>query len=234
YFTFQWSFLSVGQDERTDPYRSVLWKEAYGNVLELGPGFSSSLKHLHHKTTNDSSYNVDPAVIHSYTALEPNPFMYNGLQENAEKNGFRVKYDHENDPNNIPQAVLDGAPYDTILTSFALCTAAKPEESIKNIIKLLKPGGSYIFVEHVRHPTPGDPLVVEDNGVNGWFWGKMQDWVNPIWNILGHGCHITRKTGEVIASMDGWESVDYKMVRVNDILIAYFLPMAFGTAIKAK
>ncbi|KAJ2610619.1 hypothetical protein H4S08_003528 [Coemansia sp. RSA 1365] len=187
--------------------------------------------------------------------------MYNGLQENAEKNGFCVKYDYDSypectisdtkdsdkelvpfkivrgtldDPNNIPQAVLDGAPYDTILTSFALCTAAKPEESIKNIISLLKPGGSYIFVEHVKHPTPGDPLVVEDNGVNGWFWGKMQDWVNPIWNILGHGCHITRKTGEVIASMDGWESVDYKMVRVNDILIAYFLPMAFGKAIKAK
>ncbi|KAJ2081104.1 hypothetical protein H4R24_002575 [Coemansia sp. RSA 988] len=185
--------------------------------------------------------------------------MYSGLQENAERNGFYVEYDHVSypectiqgtkgsheelvpfrivrgtldDSNNIPQAILDGAPYDTILTSFALCTAANPQESIKNIMHLLKPGGKFIFIEHIRHPTPGDPLVVEENGVDGWFWGKMQDWVNPIWNILGHGCHITRKTGENIANMDGWESVDHKIVRVNGSILAFFLPMSFGKAIK--
>ncbi|KAJ2801373.1 hypothetical protein H4R20_003695 [Coemansia guatemalensis] len=256
----QWTFLGVGQDERAEPYRSKLWKEAYGNVLEVGPGFSASLKHLQHKTTKDSNYVVDPDVIHSYTALEPNPFMYGGLQENAEKVGFCVDYDHDSYPectmsgtedphkelvpfkivrgtldnsNNIPQAILDGAPYDTVLTSFVLCTSTNREEFIRNIVRLLKPGGTYLFIEHIRHPTPGNPLVIEDNGVNGRFWGKMQDWLNPIWNIFGQGCHITRDLGEDIANIDGWESVDYKMVRVNATFIAYFVPMAFGKAIKA-
>ncbi|KAJ2543947.1 hypothetical protein EV175_005937, partial [Coemansia sp. RSA 1933] len=189
-----WLWESCRNDAKVDMYRKVLWKEISGKVLDLGPGFAKSLEFLCHTTTSDSSHVVDPAVVHSYTALEPNPFMYDKLQKNAEDNGFCVRYDHQSypegagmdtecakkddmvpfnivrgtldDESTIPQAVLDGAPYDTVLTSFSMCTVRDPESTVKNIISLLKPGGKYVFIEHVLQPDVGDPHVAEDNNVN--------------------------------------------------------------------
>ncbi|KAJ2161222.1 hypothetical protein GGF46_001650 [Coemansia sp. RSA 552] len=209
---------------------------------------------------NDGAYSVDPTVVESYTALEPNPFMYGGLQKNAEDNGFCVKYDGETYPDGkgtpvkdyqdlvpfhivrgtlddeaqVPTSVLANAPYDTIITSFSLCTARNLQESIRSIVRLLKPGGMYIFIEHIRHPPVGDPLVLEDNGVDGRFWGAMQGIVNPLWRILGHGCEVNRHTAQTIDSTSGWESVEYKYVRIGGDILSYFLPMTFGKAIKAR
>ncbi|KAJ2726976.1 hypothetical protein GGI07_000093 [Coemansia sp. Benny D115] len=194
-------------------------------------------------------------------SLEPNAFLYGRLQKNAELNGFKVEYDTVSYPEGakittmagrddlvpfkivngtldnsegIPQAVLDEAPYDSILTSFSLCTAGDPETSLANIFKLLKPGGVYYFIEHVRQPEANDPLVIEDNGVNAYFWGKVQDWMTPAWRAVGHGCHLNRRTGETIAKMGCWKTVDYKNVRPVIDLQSRIMPLSFGKAIKPE
>ncbi|KAJ2677207.1 hypothetical protein IWW42_000012 [Coemansia sp. RSA 1085] len=252
---------SERNNAKVDVYRKMIWPEISGKVLEVGPGFAESLRFLNHVTLNDGTFAVDPNTIHSYTALEPNPFLYSRLHANAESNGFCVQYDRKSYPectevdtlatrknmvpftivrgtldnfDKIPQAVLDGAPYDTILTSFSLCTAKDPEATINNIIRLLKPGGAHVFIEHVRQPPPGDPLVIEDNNVNAVLWGKIQDWLAPAWSIAGHGCYINRRTGETIANAQGWESVEYKNVRPVIDLQSRIMPLSFGKAIKAK
>ncbi|KAJ2338610.1 hypothetical protein GGF43_006838, partial [Coemansia sp. RSA 2618] len=130
------------QDTRANKYRTNLWKEVSGKVLELGPGYGSSLELLPHKTASDGQFITDPDVIQSYTVVEPNPFMFEKLQQNAEKHGFCVKYDRQtctegdnydtvtdndrlvpfnivrgtlDDSENVPQSTLDNAPYDTIV-----------------------------------------------------------------------------------------------------------------------
>ncbi|KAJ1749229.1 hypothetical protein LPJ79_003883 [Coemansia sp. RSA 1821] len=260
-FKLLWIVESERNNAKVDVYRKMIWPEISGNVLEIGPGFAESLRFLNHVTLNDGTFAVDPNTIHSYTALEPNPFLYSRLHANAESNGFCVQYDRKSYPectevdtlatrknmvpftivrgtldnfDKIPQAVLDGAPYDTILTSFSLCTAKDPEATINNIIRLLKPGGAHVFIEHVRQPPPGDPLVIEDNNVNAELWGKIQDWLNPVWKIIGHGCCIDRRTGETIANAQGWESVEYKNVRPVIDLQSRVMPLSFGKAIKAQ
>ncbi|KAJ1989436.1 hypothetical protein GGI25_006076 [Coemansia spiralis] len=260
-FKILWIFESRRNDAKVDMYRKMLWPEISGKVLDLGPGFAKSLEFLRHATATDGSYAIDSAVVHSYTALEPNPFLYSHLHKNAEKNGFCVQYDRQSYPDGkesntvavrdnmvpftivrgtldkkslIPQAVLDGAPYDTILTSFSMCTVKDPESTAKNIIKLLKPGGKYVFIEHVLQPDVDDPHVVEDNGVDAKFWAGVQKFINPLWKIIGHGCHINRRTGDTIASIDGWESVDYKSVRPAIDLQSRIMPLSFGIATKAK
>lgn len=227
--------------------------------MEVGPGFAGSLKFLAHSTKNNGAFTVDPTFVYSYTALEPNPFMYEKMQQNAETNGFGVEYDPTtcanytkkntpltkqeavpfnivcgtlDDPYDIPQAVLDKAPFDSILTSFSLCTARDPQATLASIQKLLKPGGTFYFIEHVRQPDLDDPTVIENNGVNGTFWGKVQDWATPIWKIIGHGCHLNRRTGLAIAGMKGWSSVEYQSVRLNNGWQAYIMPISFGKAVK--
>ncbi|KAJ2241020.1 hypothetical protein GGH97_004441, partial [Coemansia sp. RSA 475] len=160
-FKTLWLVESDRNNAKVDTYRKALWTEISGNVLELGPGFAESLRFLTHVTISDGSHVVDSNTITSYTALEPNVFLYDQLHKNAETNGFCVEYDHKSypnckelgtiptrenmvpfnivrgtldDPDNIPQCVLDNAPYDTVLTSFSLCTVKDPEATIKNII----------------------------------------------------------------------------------------------------
>ncbi|KAJ2711998.1 hypothetical protein H4R19_002980 [Coemansia spiralis] len=261
-FSAGWTIESKRNNRKVDQYRKMIWPEIQGKVLELGPGYAESLCHLTHMTATDGAFVVDPGVVHSYTALEPNPFMFGGLVKNAEENGFRVAYDdvttkgHQSatlaaapregaaqfnivrgtldDANNIPQFILDEAPYDTIVTSFSLCTARDPPAAVDNIIRLLKPGGAHIFIEHVRQPPPGDPRVIEENGVNAVLWGKIQDWLTPAWSVFGHGCHLNRRTGETIANAEGWESVEYKSVRPDVDIQSRFMALSFGKAIKAK
>ncbi|KAJ2461660.1 hypothetical protein GGF42_000049 [Coemansia sp. RSA 2424] len=255
-----WIVESSRNDVKVDVYRKMIWPEISGNVLELGPGFALSLKFLAHTTTSNGSFYVDPNVVKSYTALEPNPFMYPRLQANAEANGFCVEYDRTSYPDkkaqdtamsntrtvpfkivrgtlddvaNIPEAVLAQAPFDSILTSFSLCTVRDPETAVRNIQSLLKPGGAFYFIEHVRQPDPKDPTVVEDNGVDAVFWGKFQDWITPIWKIGGHGCHVNRQSGLTIANIGGWKAVDYKSVRPVIDLQSRIMPLSFGKAIKA-
>ncbi|KAJ2663303.1 hypothetical protein IWW48_001405 [Coemansia sp. RSA 1200] len=260
-FKSLWVWESRRNDVKVDVYRKMIWPEISGKVLDLGPGFAKSLKFLSHATSGDGSFVVDPAVISAYTALEPNPFLYDKLHRNAEENGFSVRYDSHSypegagrdtraaredavpfsivrgtldDAGRIPQAVLDGAPYDTVLTSFSMCTVRDPESTVANIIRLLRPGGKYVFIEHVLQPDVGDPHVAEDNNkVDVRFWASVQNFINPLWKAIGHGCNINRRTGDTIANAEGWESVDYKSVRPVIDLQSRIMPLSFGIARKA-
>ncbi|KAJ1729390.1 hypothetical protein LPJ61_003546 [Coemansia biformis] len=261
YFSAIWTVESKRNNRKVDVYRKEIWPEIKGKVLELGPGYAESLRHLDHATATDGAFVVNPGTIHSYTALEPNPFMFGGIHKNAETNGFHVTYDESttvghqsasaapardnavpfaivrgtlDDADSIPQAILDEAPYDTIVTSFSLCTARNPKATVDNIVRLLKPGGAHIFIEHVRQPPPGDPHVTEDNNVNAVLWGKIQDWLTPLWSFVGHGCHLNRCTGETIASAKGWELVEYKSVRPIIDIQSRIMALSFGKAIKAR
>ncbi|KAJ2530693.1 hypothetical protein EV175_007279, partial [Coemansia sp. RSA 1933] len=86
---------------------------------------------------------------------------------------------------------------------------------------------------HVLQPDVGDPHVAEDNNVNVKFWANFQRFINPLWKIIGHGCHINRRTGDTIASASGWESVDYTSVRPVIDLQSRIMPLSFGVANKA-
>ncbi|KAJ2646759.1 hypothetical protein IWW40_005186 [Coemansia sp. RSA 1250] len=178
--------------------------------------------------------------------------MYEKLQQNAQQNGFVVQYDETclerkelattglvpftivrgTLDNSIPQTVLDNAPYDTVITSFSLCTAEDPATSLKNIVRLLKPGGTYIFIEHILHPPEDEPLLVDGKNVNAKFWRRMQKIANPLWRICGHGCEIIRETAKAIDNTPGWETVSYRYARISDNFLSYFVPMVFGKAIK--
>ncbi|KAJ2726975.1 hypothetical protein GGI07_000092 [Coemansia sp. Benny D115] len=259
-FATGWVVVGPRLAERVDTYKEIIWPRINGNVLEIGPGFAESLRFLPRATLKDGSEVVDPKIITSYTIVEPNAFMFEKMQQNAERYGFNVRYDTMSFPegakivtkagssematfnivkgtldyvDDIPEAVLKNAPYDSIAASSALCTVGNLEVTLQNIFKLLRPGGTFYFIEHVRHPEHNHPSVIEENGVNAWLWGKIQDWVTPAWKVfVGYGCHLNRRTGEVIASMDGWKTVEYKSVRVSGHLEANILPMSFGTAVK--
>ncbi|KAJ1801849.1 hypothetical protein LPJ56_006332, partial [Coemansia sp. RSA 2599] len=75
-FSAAWVIESERNDGKVNVYRKTLWPDISGKVLELGPGYAQSLQFLRHTTLKDGSEAVDPAVIKSYTVIEPNTFLY--------------------------------------------------------------------------------------------------------------------------------------------------------------
>jgi ubiquinone/menaquinone biosynthesis C-methylase UbiE len=69
--------------------------------------------------------------------------------------------------------------FDTVVMTWTLCTISDPRQALMEIRRVLKPGGKVIFAEHGEAP---------DVNIAKW-----QARINPVWNVIGGGCHLNRK-----------------------------------------
>ena len=88
---------------------------------------------------------------------------------------------------------LDDATVDTVLTTYTLCSIADTQAALRQMVRVLKPGGRLIFCEHG---------VAPDAGVRRW-----QDRLNPLWKRLGGGCQLNRNIPDLIQD-GGFRIVD--------------------------
>ena len=73
---------------------------------------------------------------------------------------------------------LQDASVDTVVTTWTLCSIPDALRALRDMRRVLRPGGRLLFVEHGRAP---DPNVI--------WW---QDRLTPAWKRLGGGCHLNR------------------------------------------
>ena len=76
--------------------------------------------------------------------------------------------------------------FDSVVCTWTLCSIPNPEPAVAEMFRALKPGGRLIFVEHGRSD---EPAIY-----------KWQRRIEPIWKVIGGGCHLTRKADELIAA----------------------------------
>jgi ubiquinone/menaquinone biosynthesis C-methylase UbiE len=81
---------------------------------------------------------------------------------------------------------LADASVDTVLTTYTLCTISCPDEALRQMRRVLRPGGELIFCEHGVAP---DRIV-----------RLQQGWANPVWKRLGGGCNLNRAIPELIVA----------------------------------
>ena len=70
--------------------------------------------------------------------------------------------------------------FDTVGFTYVLCTVPEPDAALREIARVLKPGGRLLFLEHVRSPEPG--------------LARWQDRLHGAWYVFGHGCNCNRDT----------------------------------------
>ena len=76
---------------------------------------------------------------------------------------------------------LPDASADAVLSTFTLCTIPDIDAAMREIARVLRPGGALHFVEHGRSD---DPKVL-----------ARQRRFEPIQRRIGGGCHLTRRRG---------------------------------------
>jgi ubiquinone/menaquinone biosynthesis C-methylase UbiE len=81
---------------------------------------------------------------------------------------------------------FDNDVFDTVVTTWTLCTIPQVVSALREMRRVLRPDGRLLFVEHGLAP---------DRGV-AW----CQHRLTPCWKCLGGGCHLNRKIDDLITA----------------------------------
>lgn len=138
--------------------------------------------------------------------IEPNPHMWPYAQAKSTPAAMDL---------NLVNAVCEHMPLqtgscDVVVTTTTLCSVTDVQASLAEINRILKPGGVYLFIEHVLAP-PSRQLL-----------RSMQMLLNPLQVVLAEGCHLNRETGRCITS--AFEPtceeihIDYFDARFNNVV----------------
>jgi ubiquinone/menaquinone biosynthesis C-methylase UbiE len=150
--------------------RRELLEQARGRVLELGSGTGLNLE-LYPREGLDS-----------LTLSEPDPHMFKQLRRRAEQDcpGADLVQTGAED---LPFA--DDA-FDSVVVTLVLCTVPDQRAALREIARVLAPGGQLLFLEHVRANQPD--------------LARWQDRLEKPWRFLGDGCHCNRDTVSAISA----------------------------------
>ena len=159
--------LACGLEQIGDQRRRVV-PESRGRVVEIG--FGSGL--------NIPFY--DRSRVAGLWGLDPSHEMLGLAKERAADAPFPVTL-LEAPGEAIP---LESGSMDTAVSTYTLCTIPDPVQALREVARVLKPGGQLLFAEHGRAP---------DLSVRRW-----QGRLAPIWKRVAGGCHLDRDIPELL------------------------------------
>ena len=171
-------------------YRNRVVPAAEGRVLEIGIGSGLNLPFYTGK--------ADQVI-----GLDSSPRLLSMARQAARPSMSAVEF-VEGSAEAIP---LEDRSVDTVVTTWTLCSIPDAPRSVREMRRVLKPGGRLLFVEHGRAP---------DAGVRWW-----QDHLNPAWKHLGGGCHLNRAIGALI------EGAGFQFERIETGYMRGPRPMTF-------
>ena len=134
-----------------EPLRRPTVSQARGMVLEIGFGTGLNLTHYQ--------------AITSLDAVEPDPHMCSRA---------RV---HEISAEKLP---FNDCHFDTVVCTWTLCTIPDPEQALRELHRVLKPGGVLLYAEHVAASHQPERAI--------------QQAITPVWRRCAAGCNLDRDT----------------------------------------
>jgi ubiquinone/menaquinone biosynthesis C-methylase UbiE len=160
------NFMKNAEQQGLAAMRSDLLAHASGRVLEVGGGTGANLPYY-------------GTAVESITVTEPEAPMLKRLERRVRADGRQVVVLRA-PAEDLP--FEDGA-FDTVVSTLVLCGVDDQPRAVREIRRVLRPGGRLLFLEHVRS---GDTKVA-----------RMQDRVNWL-NRLVVCCECNRPTLDTI------------------------------------
>lgn len=178
------------RNQRLLPYRERVISAAQGRVLEIGIGSGLNLPFY-------------SPQVQELIGLEPAPRLLAMAREVSSRVSLPVTF-IEASAETIP---LDDLTIDTVVTTWTLCSIPAAMQALREMRRVLRPGGQLLFVEHGLAP---------DASVRKW-----QDWLTPAWKRIGGGCHLNRPIQSLI------EQAGFSFSRIETGYMPGPKPMAF-------
>jgi ubiquinone/menaquinone biosynthesis C-methylase UbiE len=162
-------FLWIGERAGVRALRTELLGQARGFTVEIGSGTGLNLPHY-------------PDELDELVLVEPDPAMRSRLDKRLSESGRRAR---------LVDAPAERLPFadrsvHTVVSTFVLCTVDAPELALQEVVRVLRPDGQLLFLEHVRSDSPR---------LAAW-----QDRLAEPWRRVARGCRCNRATAELIVT----------------------------------
>lgn len=142
--------------------RAKIVPRASGKVLELGCGGGANFQYY------------EAGRVSSLNGIDPSPELLERARTAIPANGIDFSIGH-----GVGEALpFADDSFDTVVTTFTLCSVTDPAQALAEARRVLKPGGRLLFLEHGLSP---------DARPRRW-----QYRLEPMWKRLMGNCHLTR------------------------------------------
>ena len=201
-FAAGYDHLMAGTEKATlRPHRQALISQARGHVLEIGGGTGANLPFY-----GDG--------VETLTLTEPEAPMVRRLERRLRESSptpLLLRAPAEDLP-------FEDESFDVAVSTLVLCTVDDQPRALRELRRVLKPGGRLLFIEHVRSDQPR--------------LARWQDRLNGVQLRLGHGCNCNRPTLDIVRAagftVTGLEHCELKRVP------PFLRPLVIGSATAAE
>ena len=179
-----YDLMEILPERRYIPWREDLWAQVRGpRILEIGVGTGKNLPF----------YSPELEV----TAIDLTPGMLSHALERAAALGLDATLQLGD------AQALDFADeaFDSVIATFVFCSVPDAVQGLREIRRVLKPGGQLFLLEHMRAQNPALGLVM--------------DAMNPF-VVRMMGANINRRTVENVQAA-GFQQMDVKNMAAGDI-----------------
>lgn len=177
--------------------RKDLLGQSTGRVVELGAGTGLNLRHY-------------PETVSDLLLTEPDPHMAARLRKRTTTLSLDASV-VEAPAESLP---FDSGSVDTVVATLVLCTVQHPDRALAEVARVLRPGGIFLFAEHVRSGSPRA--------------ARWQDRLNTPWSWYACGCQCNRDTVSAIrgASFEVGEVMHSRLRWISPVV----RPLVVGAA----
>ncbi len=164
-------------------YRRRALDAAFGKVLEIGFGTGLNLPYY-------------PETVSEICAVDPERMLAKRVARRIAASSIPVNFFQLDASGRLPFAA---ATFDSIVTTFTLCSIEQLEPAFAEMRRVLKPEGVYAFFEHGLSDEPQT--------------AKRQQRYNPIQKLIGVGCNMNRRI-DLLIEQGGFEITNLERFRL--------------------
>ncbi|MEV5001464.1 class I SAM-dependent methyltransferase [Nocardioides sp. LML1-1-1.1] len=193
------SVMGRAEDAGQAAIRARHLARAQGRTLDLGTGNGFSVPHY-------------PPAVTELVMVEPNPALRDQLHRRTADVRARAWQVVDGDAYALP---FPDASFDTVAASLVFCSLDRPEAALAELARVLRPGGTFLFHEHVR-----------GTGLRR----VLQEVATPLQVRVADGCHPNRDfLGSLRRSPFRVEDVEHLRMPGG---AATVVPMVVGVALR--
>jgi ubiquinone/menaquinone biosynthesis C-methylase UbiE len=170
-YVFPWMCERGMNRPHVEKYRREVLAQVSGDVLEIGVGTGLNLPHY-------------PPGVEKITTVDPSEGMNRRLEKRIRESGVEVER-HVLHAEELP---FEDDRFDCVVSTWTLCSIPAVERAVREVKRVLEPGGRFVFFEHGLSP---DPQVQ-----------KWQRRLDRLQRTFAQGCRLDLDVAAVLAQGD--------------------------------